>query len=114
MPFNNKVFLVDIEQVLDVNTGKNKMQIIHETTVYADRQEVGMDEYYASIGNNITLSASYEIPTHSYHGEKYILTGDRKHLFEISRVGKGRSLSYLRLPVKAVKDKKLLEGALSG
>lgn len=114
MGFNNRVFLVDIEQVLDVNTGKNKMQITRETTVYADRQEVGMDEYYASIGNNITLSASYEIPAHSYHGEKYILTGDRKHLFEISRVGKGRSLAYLRLPVKAVQNKKLLEGALSG
>ena len=110
MKFSDKVFLVDIEQVLDIDTGKNKMQIIRETTVYADRQEVGMDEYYASIGNNIILSASYEIPAHMYHGEKYILTGDRKHLFEISRVGKGRSLSYLRLPVKAVQNKKILEG----
>lgn len=112
--FNDKIYLVDIDQVLDINTGKNKLQIVRETPVYADRQEVGMDEYYASIGNNITLSASYEIPAHSYHGEKYILTGDRKQLFEISRVGKGRNLSYLRLPVKAVQNKKLLEGALSG
>lgn len=114
MGFNSRIYLIDIEQVLDINTGKNKMKITRETTVYADRQEVGMDEYYASIGNNITLSASYEIPAHTYHGEKYILTGDRKQLFEISRVGKGRSLSYLRLPVKLVQNKKLLEGLYSG
>lgn len=114
MPFNTKIFLVDVDQVLDINTGKNKLQIVRETPVYADKQEVGMDEYYASIGNNITLSASYEIPANSYHGEKYIITGDRKRQYEISRVGKGRSLSYLRLPVKAVQNKHLLEGMTSG
>lgn len=114
MPFNTKIFLVDVDQVLDIETGKNKLQIVGETPVYADRQEVGMDEYYASIGNNITLTASYEIPAHAYHGEKYIVTADRKHQFEISRVGKGRSLAYLRLPVKAVQSKYLLEGMSSG
>ena len=114
MPFNTKIYLVDIDQVLDIETGKNKLQIVRETPVYADRQEVGMDEYYASIGNNITLTASYEIPAHTYHGEKYIVTADRKHQFEISRVGKGRSLAYLRLPVKLVQGKYLLEGMKSG
>lgn len=114
MPFNTKIFLVDVDQVLDIETGKNKLQIVRETPVYADKQEVGMDEYYASIGNNITLSASYEIPANAYHGEKYIITSDRKRQYEISRVGKGRSLSYLRLPVKAVQNKHLLEGMTSG
>jgi hypothetical protein len=114
MGFSDLIYLVDIDQVLDINTGKNKLQITRETPVYADRQEVGMEEYYSAIGNNITLSASYEIPASSYHGEKYIITGDRKHQFEISRVGKGRNLSYLRLPVKAVQNKQLLEGMTSG
>lgn len=114
MGFNNLIYLVDIDQVLDVNTGKNKLQIVRETSVYADRQEVGMDEYYSAIGSNINLSATYEIPAGSYHGEKYIITGDRKKQFEISRVGKGRSLAYLRLPVKAVQGKSLLEGMSSG
>ena len=114
MGFNTKVYLVDVDQVLDVNTGKNKLQIIRETAVYADRQEVGMEEYYSAVGNNISLSASYEIPAHSYHGEKYIVTGDRKTQYEISRVGKGRNLSLLRLPVKAVQGKNLLEGMTSG
>lgn len=114
MGFNDKIFLVDIDQVLDINTGKNKLQIVRETPVYADRKEVGMDEYYASIGNNITLTATYEIPASYYHGEKYIITADRKHQYEISRVGKGRNLAYLRLPVKAVRDKHLLEGMSSG
>ena len=114
MRFNDLIFLVDIDQVLDVQTGKNKLQIVRETPVYADRQEVGMDEYYSAIGSNINLSATYEIPASYYHGEKYLITGDRKKQFEISRVGKGRSLAYLRLPVKAVQSKALLEGLTSG
>lgn len=114
MGFNHKIYLVDIEPVLDVETGKNKLQIVRETTVYADRQEVGMDEYYSAIGNSITLSATYEIPAKSYHGEKYLVTGDRKMQFEISRVGKGRSLAYLRLPVVVVQNKNLLEALSSG
>lgn len=114
MGFSDLVYLVDIDQVLNVESGKNKLQITRETAVYADRQEVGMEEYYSAIGNNIVLSASYEIPAEFYHGEKYLLTGDRKKQFEISRVGKGRSLAYLRLPVKAVQSKYLLEGMSSG
>lgn len=114
MAFSDLIYLVDIDQVLDVTTGKNKLQIVHETPVYADRQEVGMDEYYSAVGNHITLSATYEIPANSYRGEKYIVTGDRKYQFEISRVGKGRSLAYLRLPVKSVQGKHLLEGMTSG
>jgi hypothetical protein len=112
--FSTEIYLVDIDQVLNVETGKNKLQIVNETRVFADKQEVGMNEYYASIGNSITLSAVYEIPAHAYHGEKYLITGDRKKQFEISRVGKGRTLAYLRLPVKAVQKKHLLEGMSSG
>lgn len=114
MPFNDLIYLVDIEPVLDVETGKNKMTIVRETSLYADRQEVGMDEYYSAVGNKIDLSATYEIPASYYNGEKYILTHGRTKLFEISRVGKGRSLAYLRLPVKAVQNKNLLEGLTSG
>lgn len=113
MGFNNLIYLVDIDQVLDKESGKNKLQIVRQTAVYADRQEVGMNEYYSAIGSNINLSATYEIPAGAYHGEKYIITKDKKQ-FEISRVGKGRSLAYLRLPVKAVQSKALLEGMSSG
>lgn len=114
MGFNNRIVLVDIESVLDTNTGKNKLQIVRETEVFADRQEVGMEEYYSAIGAKINLSATYEIPAVSYHGEKYILADNRTKQFEISRVGKGRSLAYLRLPVVAVQKKNLLEGMTSG
>lgn len=110
MPFNDVIHLVDIEPVLDKETGKNRLQIIRETEVYADRQEVGMDEFYSAAGQKINLSASYEIPAHAYHGEKYILAEGKTRQFEISRVGKGRSLAYLRLPVKGVQKKDLLEG----
>ena len=113
MGFNNLIYLVDIDQVLDITTGKNKLQVVRKTAVYADRQEVGMNEYYSAIGSNIDLSATYEIPAGAYHGEKYILTKDNKQ-YEISRVGKGHSLAYLRLPVKAVQGKFLLEGMSSG
>ena len=114
MGFNTKIYLVDIESVLDKESGKNKLQIVRETPVYADRQEVGMEEYYSAIGGKLNLSSTYEIPAVAYHGEKYILTDNRTKQFEISRVGKGRSLSYLRLPVFAVQKKNLLEGMTSG
>ena len=114
MAFNDRIYLVDIEPVFNKESGKNTLQIVKETEVYADRQEVGMDEYYSAVGANINLSATYEIPADAYHGEKYLITGDRKKQFEISRVGKGRSLGYLRIPVKAVQNKNLLEGMTSG
>lgn len=114
MPFNTLIYLVDIQPVLDINTGKNKLQIVRETPVYADKQDVGMDEYYSATSNKITLSATYEIPADAYSGEKYILTSDRKLQYEISRVGKGRNPAYRRLPVKAVSSKNLIEGASSG
>ena len=113
MGFNHKIWLVDVDTVLNTETGKNQLKVVRETPVYADRQEVGMEEYYSAIGANIDLVATYEIPATSYHGEKYILTEDKTKQFEISRVGKGRNLSYLRIPVKKVK-KNLLEGLSSG
>lgn len=114
MAFNDKIYLVDVELVLDKETGKNQPKIIKETPVFADKQEVGLNEYYSAIGNKITLSATYEIPAIYYKGEKYIITGDRKHQFEISRVAKGRTPAYVRLPVKAVSSRNLLEGFTSG
>lgn len=114
MPFNDKIYLIDIEPVLDPNSGKNKNKIVRETAVYADLQDVGMEEYYNAVGNSILLSATYELPSDMYHGEKYILTADRKMLYEVSRVGKGHTPSYRRLPVKEVQNKKLLEVVSSG
>ena len=114
MAFNDRVVLVDIEPVLDKESGKNKLQIVRETEVFADKQEVGMEEYYSAVGAKINLTATYEIPASAYHGEKYLLAYNRTKQFEISRVGKGRSLAYLKLPVKAVQNKNLLEGMTSG
>ncbi len=114
MPFNDLIVLVDIEPVLNKETGKNQLQIVKETEVFADKQEVGMDEYYSAIGAKINLSATYEIPASAYNGEKYILTNNRTKQYEISRVGKGRSPAYLRLPVLSVQKKNLLEGMTSG
>lgn len=109
MAFNNKIYLVDVETGLDIESGKNKPMIVRQTEVYADLQDVGLNEYYSAVGNNITLSATFEIPVHYYHGEKYIVTGDRKKCFEISRVAKGRSPAFHKLPVKEVQSKNILE-----
>ena len=114
MGFNTKIVLVDIEPVLDINTGKNKLKIVRETEVYADKQDVGMEEYYSAVGQKINLTATYEIPAHEYHGEKYILVDNRTKQFEITRVAKGRSLAYRKLPVTSVNSKNLLEGVTSG
>lgn len=114
MAFNDEISLVNIEPVLNVESGKNTLQIVSETLVYADRQEVGMEEYYSAVGAKINLSATYEIPADAYNGEKYILTDNRTRQYEISRVAKGRNKAYLKLPVRAVQKKELLEGMKSG
>ena len=114
MAFNDLIVLVDIEPVLNKETGKNQFQIVKETEVFADKQEVGMDEFYSAVGAKINLSRTYEIPAGLYNGEKYILTDGRTKQFEIYRVGKGRNPGYLRLPVTAVQKKNLLEEMTSG
>ena len=115
MAFNDLVFLVDVDSKLDIESGKNKLQIVRETQVFADRQEVGLEEYSSAYTSKIVLVASYEIPANAYHGEKYLLTDNKTKQFEIYRVGKGRNLGYLRLPVRAVQNKKqLLDGTTSG
>lgn len=114
MGFNNKIYLVDIDTVLNTETGKNTLQIVKETKVFADRQEVGLQEYYSAVGNSTQLIATFEIPAHMYNGEKYIISGDRKIQYEISRAAKGHTEAYIRLPVRAVKRGSLLEGFISG
>lgn len=113
MSFNNKIYLIDVETVLDKETGKNKVQIVRETMVYSDKQDVGLSEYYSAVGNNIKLTATFEIPAHAYHGEKYILSGDRKKQYEISRTAKGRTQAYIRLPVTGVQKKNFIVGGAS-
>lgn len=114
MGFNTKIFLADIESQLDKVTGKNKLVIVKESPVYADKQDVGLNEYYSALGTNITLTITFEVPVESYNGEKYIISGDRKKQYEISRAAKGRTPAYVRLPCKAVQKKNLLEGMVSG
>ena len=115
MGFNTKIYLTDVESVLNKETGKNQIQVVRETLVYADKQDVGLNEYYSAIDSNIKLTATFEIPAHMYHGEKYILSGDKKHQYEISRTAKGHTPSYIRLPVTAVTKKNhLVKGAKSG
>lgn len=114
MAFNNKIFLVDIDQVTNIETGKNTIQVVRETPVFADRQEVGLEEYTSAAASKIVLIASFEIPVHQYHGEKYILANNKTKQYEIHRAGKGRNPAYIRLPVKAVSGKNLLKGMTSG
>lgn len=114
MGFNSRISLIDIDTIQDKNSGKRKLTIVRETVIYADKQEVGLQEYYSASGVKIHLTATYEIPADKYHGEKYILTDNRTKQYEITRVAKGRSLAYLKIPVKDVASKNLLEGMSSG
>ena len=114
MGFNSRISLVDIDTVQDPATGKRTKKITRETVVYADKQEVGLQEFYSAAGIKIQLTATYEIPADKYHGERYILTDNRTKQYEITRAAKGRSLAYIKIPVKEVKSKDLLEGMSSG
>lgn len=115
MAFSNKISLIDIATVQDASSGKTTAKIVKETIVYADLQEVGLQEYYSAYGNKQNLIATYEIPAHMYHGERFILANNRTEQYEITRAAKGRSKAYLRLPVIKVSSRNfLLEGVTSG
>lgn len=108
MGFNTKINLVDISSVLNKATGKRSLQIAKKTTVFADEQEVGLQEFYSAYSNKKELVAVYEIPEHLYHGESYLLVGTKQ--YAITRAAKGRSLGYIRLPCTKCQQKDLLEG----
>lgn len=108
MGFNTKINLVDIASVLDKATGKRSLKIMKKTPVYADEQEVGLQEFYSAYSNKKELIAVYEIPEHLYHNESYLLVGTKQ--YAITRAAKGRSLGYIRLPCTKCQQKYLLEG----
>ena len=108
MGFNTCICLIDICSYQDTSTGKRKLKIAKCTEVYADVQEVGLQEYYSAQSNKKELVAVYEIPAHMYHNESYIMVGKKQ--YEITRAAKGRSLGYIRLPCTKCQKKDLLEG----
>lgn len=108
MGFSTTIYLVDIESVQDVDTGRRHLQIVNETKVYADDQETGLQEFYSASSLKIEIIGVLEIPKHMYNNQKYILDNTRTKQYEITRVAKGHSRSYLRLPYIKVKDNKMV------
>lgn len=96
MGFSTKIFLVDIKSEQDSDSGKRRLKIVNQTPVYADLQEVGLNEYYSAQSLKKKLVAVYEIPAHMYHNESYILVNNKQ--YHITRAAKGRSLGFIRLP----------------
>lgn len=108
MGYNSRISLCNIETVPNVATGRRHFEITNETVVYADLQEVGMNEYYSAAGNGTELVAVYEVPADKYHGERYLIdhTPQGDKTYQITRAAKGRNRGYIKLPVKEC-DKKL-------
>lgn len=112
MGFNDVVYLLDVESVQDVNNGTRKLRVIGETKVYADIQEVGMNEFYQATMVEQKLSASIEIAEDKYKGQRYIVDKNAKKVYCVTRVGKGRNKGYLRLPVEEVLDEQIIKKCL--
>lgn len=103
MAFNTLVILLDVVSVQNPQTGKRQLQIEHQTPVYADQQEVGLQEYYSAQSNKKELTVVYEIPAHLYDNESYLVSDGKQ--YTITRTAKGRTPAYIRLPcVKSKKD----------
>lgn len=107
MGFNTKIYLLDIASVQDDTTGKRTLTVTKKTAVFADKQEVGLQEYYSAESNKKELVAVYEIPAHMYHNESYIFVDNTQ--YKISRAAKGRSLGYIRLPCTKCQKKDIVE-----
>ena len=102
MAFNTLITLLDVKSVQNQDTGKRQLVVERRTPVYADEQEVGLQEYYSAQSNKIELVAVYEIPAHLYHNESYLVAKGEQ--YTITRTAKGRTPAYIRLP--CVKSKK--------
>ncbi len=96
MAFNTPIILLDVVSVQDPDTGKRQLKIEHRTSVYADAQEVGLQEYYSAQSNKKELVAVFEIPAHLYHNESYLVASGKQ--YTITRTAKGRTPAYIRLP----------------
>lgn len=107
MGYNHLISLCEVESVPNVATGRRNFHISKKTPVYADFQEVGMQEYYSAVGNGVELVATYEIPVEYYHGERYLIdhTSGNDILYQITRAAKGRNPGYVKLPVKLSEKK---------
>ena len=112
--FSTPIYLVNIDEVLNDETGERTKAITHEQLVYADKQEVGLNEFYSSQSIHVDITGVYEIPKHMYNNERFILSEDRLHQHEIYRVAKGRNLSLVRLVLKKCKLTDLIEGVTNG
>ena len=103
MAFNTLITLLDIKSVQNPETGKRQLKIERKTPVFADEQEVGLQEYYSAQSNKIELVAVYEIPAHMYHNESYLVADGQQ--YTVTRTAKGRTPAYIRLPcVKSQKN----------
>lgn len=96
MAFSDPIYLLDVVSVQDPDTGKRQLKVERKTLVYADQQEVGLQEYYSAQSNKKELVAVYEIPAHLYHNESYLVAEGKQ--YTIARTAKGRTPAFIRLP----------------
>lgn len=96
MAFSDPIYLLDVVSVQDPTTGKRKLTVERKTLVYADQQEVGLQEYYSAQSNKRELVAVFELPAHLYKGESYLVYEGKQ--YTVTRTAKGRTPAYIRLP----------------
>ena len=106
MRANNTVYLFDITEVQNPNTGIIEKQVQTITKLQAEVSPVGSNTFWQSSSENIQLLYSVQINARMYRKQKYIGFRDYEgfRVYQIHNVGKGEALHLLKLNVKSTEE----------
>jgi len=101
-----------VDSVLDEDTGKRHKTIVRQKSELVQLEEVGSETYYNAMALNLTLNVTIQMRKISYTGEQYIKIDER--VYQVTRVGKGITKQYIKLPLVECPDKEAAEAILNG
>lgn len=110
--FNSKILLGDVISTLNETTGKRTRELVNTQEVYADKQELGMNEFYSAKEIQQDLKFTFEIPKHLYNEQSFVIYNNKQ--YRIYRAGKGRSLAFIKLILISCKRTDLIGGYTIG
>lgn len=95
-----------VDSVLDEDTGKRHKAIVRQKSELVQLEEVGSETYYNAKALNLTLNVTIQMRKISYTGEQYIKIDER--VYQVTRVGKGITEQYIKLPLVECPDKEVV------
>jgi hypothetical protein len=104
MRVNTVIYLVEVVQVQDPDTGTRTQEITGVSEIMAQKSQVGYNTYWQAAQAKIDLNCSVEIIARSYKKQKYLVIFNEgaREQYEIYNVANGSALHTIKLNLKAV------------